>query len=144
MTAERAVLSGPAWAAVRDEAEARYPNEACGVLLGRGGEPVEVLEARPVANAESGRARDRYLLDPRGQLEAERDARRRGLDVLGYFHSHPDHPADASPTDLERSWEGVLYLIVSVRGGRCREARCWLRPAGDAAFRGVDLALPAA
>ncbi|MGH7441975.1 MAG: Mov34/MPN/PAD-1 family protein [bacterium] len=127
MSPRSARVAVGAWSAIKDEVLARYPHEACGVLLGRSGETLEILEARPAPNVDQERARDRYLLDPRSQLNIEKEARVRRLDVLGYFHSHPDHPSQASATDLERSWEGFLYLIVSVRLGKVADAKAWFR-----------------
>jgi proteasome lid subunit RPN8/RPN11 len=116
-----------------------YPDEACGVLLGRAEAPCAIMEARACANLNVERSRDRYLMDPADQLRIEKDARLRSLDVVGYYHSHPDHPAQASATDLELSWEQVLYLIVSVRDGRVAERRAWLRPLGQKSFEEVAL-----
>jgi proteasome lid subunit RPN8/RPN11 len=132
-------LAAGAWAAVEREATANYPHEACGVLLGRAGEPLDVLEAHPCPNLNRERSRDRYLIDPREQLRIERDGRERGLDVVGYFHSHPDHPAEPSATDLELSWESLLYLIVSVRDGRLQAGRGWRREPGSRSFAEIAL-----
>lgn len=139
---EAALVDPEAWDTILDEAEARYPHESCGVLLGRMGAKAEVLEAHPAPNIDRERAHDRYLMDPRRQLDIEKDARRRGLDVVGYFHSHPDHPSKASATDLERSWEGMLYLIVSVRQGRMASAQSWFRPPSADAFSEIPLHVP--
>jgi len=135
----RASLLPLALAEVEARASAAYPQEACGILLGRAGDPIQVLEAHACANVVTERARDRYLIDPLEQLRIEKDARARSLDVVGYYHSHPEHPASASATDLEQSWEQLLYLIVSVRGGRVEERRAWFRAPGQAAFEEVLL-----
>ncbi|HTB21089.1 MAG TPA: M67 family metallopeptidase [bacterium] len=135
----RAGLLPLALAEVEARACAAYPHEACGVLLGRAGDPARILEAHACANAVTERARDRYLIDPLDQLRIEKDARARSLDVVGYYHSHPDHPAQASATDLEQSWERLLYLIVSVRAGRVEERRAWFRAPGRSSFEEVLL-----
>jgi proteasome lid subunit RPN8/RPN11 len=112
-----------------------YPHEACGVLLGRGhAEGPEVLEAVACGNANTERAADRYLIEPKDQLRVEKDARARGLDVVGYYHSHPDHPSQASATDLAQSWEGLLYLILAVNNGAAAGLQGWWRNAGEPAF----------
>jgi proteasome lid subunit RPN8/RPN11 len=129
-------LGPTAWAALRAHAESGYPLEVCGLLLGRGD---EVREAHPCRNLNTERARDRYQMDPADQLRLEKDARARGLDVLGYYHSHPDHPADASATDLALSWEGVHYLIVAVQQGKLVDQRLWWREQGAAAFSRQEL-----
>lgn len=112
-----------------------YPNEACGVLVGRhSGSDLEVLEAIACGNANTERAADRYLLDPKDQLRVEKDARARGLEVVGYYHSHPDHPSQASATDLAQSWEALLYLILSVQKGQPTSLQGWWRDPGQSGF----------
>jgi proteasome lid subunit RPN8/RPN11 len=86
------------------------PGECCGVLLGRDGEVVEAVRVRNLSDS-----RTRYLLDPAGHLAAQRDGRARGVDVLGFYHSHPHSPAVPSETDVaEAAYPGYLYLIVSL------------------------------
>ena len=117
-----------------------YPHETCGVLLGRFAEgPVEVLEAHACGNANTDRAADRYRIEPQDQLRIEKQARARGLDVVGYYHSHPDHPSQASATDLAQSWEGVLYLILAVEKGQAGRLQGWWRSGGEAAFSEVSI-----
>lgn len=132
-------LLSAAWSAVEAHACRSYPNEACGVLLGRSGDPGEILEAHPCANVNAERSRDRYLIDPHEQMRIEKDGRLRSFDVVGYYHSHPGHPAQASVTDLEHSWEDFLYLIVSVRDGKAVERRVWRRAHGTRGFSEVGL-----
>jgi|SRR5665213_862124 len=128
-----------AWHAVKAHVVQGYPHETCGILLGRPGDPLEIVEAHACANAVTERAHDRYLLDPNDQLRIEKDARLRSLEVLGYYHSHPDHPAQASATDLEHSWERFFYLIVSVREGRVADRKIWVREADQLSFDEVTL-----
>lgn len=94
---------------------AGYPHETCGILVGRvqdGRVQVErVLQARNL-NAE--RARDRYELDPAALVQADLEARAAELEVVGFWHSHPDHPARPSETDRQQAWEGYSYVIASV------------------------------
>ena len=113
------------------EAEQGYPHEVCGILLGLDG---ALTEAWPTKNLNEVRSRDRYLIDPQDQLRIEKDARVRGLEVLGYYHSHPDHPALPSSTDLELSWEGVIYVIVGVEAGKVAAVTAWRREVGQRAF----------
>ncbi len=105
--------------------EGHYPHEACGLLLGRRGAEDTVTEAPAVPNLNTERAADRYELDPRGWMAAEKAARARGEMVLGVYHSHPDHPARPSQTDLDRAWPDLVYLIVAIRGGKAAEWTCW-------------------
>jgi proteasome lid subunit RPN8/RPN11 len=103
-----------------------YPEETCGLLLGRrsGAERV-VVQVRQARNLNRERAQDRYELDPEDYLAADRDARAEGLDVVGIWHSHPDHPAKPSATDLASAWPGWSYLIVAIGRAGVRDIRCW-------------------
>jgi len=108
-----------------------YPDETCGLLLGRpadGGARVERLH--PARNLDRERARDRYELAPEDFLAADRVARDSGLEVVGIWHSHPDHPAQPSETDRRQAWEGWSYVIVSVASNGVRDLRSW-RLAGE-------------
>lgn len=107
-------------------AEAGYPHEACGLLIGETTrDAVRVERVQQAPNLERERAADRYKLDPRAFLEADEQARARGLDVVGFWHSHPDAAAVPSQTDLEAAWPGYAYLIVSVRAGRAEDMSVW-------------------
>lgn len=99
-----------------------YPHEACGVMLGQNGVTTEVV---PADNERTDSARNRYLIDPRAYMRIERDADRRGLQVLGIYHSHPDVAARPSQFDLDNAWPELSYLIVSVVKGRAVESLCW-------------------
>jgi len=113
---------------IAGHAEAEYPHECCGLLLGRlaeGGRKV-VVEVYPVSNAREESARhNRSLITPDEYLRGERHARARRLDIVGNYHSHPDHPAAPSQFDLEHAWPTWSYVIASVRGGKCEELRSW-------------------
>ena len=130
-------------AAIRDHAAADYPAECCGILLGQAdGESKEVAETLPLPNLRRDQERaqefvplrdpgreselNRYLIDPRQQLEAEKQARARGLAAIGYYHSHPDHPARPSEYDREHAWPWYSYVIVSVAAGRAQEVQSWV------------------
>ncbi len=87
------------------------PDECCGLLLGRGGDVLEAVPARNVADD----PRRRYLIDPQDHIAARRDARTRGLEVVGFYHSHPRSAAAPSETDLaEATYPDHLYAIVSL------------------------------
>jgi proteasome lid subunit RPN8/RPN11 len=108
-----------------------YPLETCGLLLGsRGDGEARVCDVAAARNLNRARARDRYELDPLDFLAADRAARSAGLDVIGAWHSHPDHPAVPSETDRAQAWEGWSYLIVSVAADGVRGLRAW-RMSGD-------------
>lgn len=113
---------------VNRHGEADYPHEACGLLLGAldDGGTKQVDEAIALANArEDGARHNRFVIRPEDLVRAERDARQRGKDILGIYHSHPDHPDEPSKYDLEHAWPVYSYVIVSVRAGRAASLRSW-------------------
>jgi proteasome lid subunit RPN8/RPN11 len=99
-----------------------YPHEACGVLLGHGDAVTEVAMAD---NTRTDSAHNRYLIDPLVYMKIERDADKRGLAVLGIYHSHPDCPARPSQFDLDHAWPSLSYMIVSVCKGKVAETLSW-------------------
>ena len=107
-------------------AQRGYPEESCGLLLGtqNGAERV-VVSVRQARNLNVERAIDRYELDPEDFLAADREARAAGLDIVGVWHSHPDHPAEPSLTDLAGAWPGWSYVIIAVGTEGVSEIRCW-------------------
>jgi proteasome lid subunit RPN8/RPN11 len=103
-----------------------YPEEGCGVLIGREEGGVRAVERVVGFENQVGEERHRrYVISPEQFLEAERQARAEGLDVLGIVHSHPDHPAEPSSFDLEHAWPYYSYMIVSVSGGAAADQRSW-------------------
>lgn len=105
---------------------AGYPSETCGLLMGRqhGGE-VEVRGVFATRNLNTERASDRFELDPQGYLEADQYAQHRGMELVGVWHSHPDHPSQPSATDRDLAWEGWSYLILSVGRDGVRSLQSW-------------------
>jgi proteasome lid subunit RPN8/RPN11 len=107
-------------------AEAGYPHEICGLLIGKMEHDTWFIsEARQIENLNKERASDRFQLDPAGYQAVDRELRGNGNEIIGVFHSHPDCPAKPSPTDLENAWEGFIYPIISVCDGRVREQLNW-------------------
>jgi proteasome lid subunit RPN8/RPN11 len=126
--------------AIHEHAAKAYPQECCGIFIGNHKSSDAIVEeCRPALNINHERAHDRYLIDPKDLLKAEKDARGLGQEVLGYYHSHPDHPASASATDSAQSWESYVYLIVSVRNGVPAEMAAYVRDAGASVGAGVKL-----
>ncbi|MFY9823408.1 MAG: M67 family metallopeptidase [Thermoanaerobaculia bacterium] len=114
--------------AVTEHAAASYPEECCGFLIGRfvaATGLTAVLQVLKVSNERQESRHNRYLISPETVLAANKEARARGLDVVGYYHSHPDHPARPSEFDREHAWPGLSYVIVSVEGGRVADTRSW-------------------
>jgi len=114
-------------AAIRQHVQAVYPEEACGALLGQLGDggALAAVDAVPLANSRQAERRRRYLIGPDDVLALERRAETAGLEVLGYYHSHPDAPACPSTFDRDHAWPWYVYLIVRVSDGRAREVRAW-------------------
>jgi len=107
-------------------AERDYPYETCGLLLGKAQGDVRVaFGAYETPNKNPDRKNDRYEIDPRDYMKAEDKAREFGLEIIGVYHSHPDHPDRPSAFDLERAFEGFSYIIVSVREGKWVSYRSW-------------------
>ena len=103
-----------------------YPDEGCGVLIGRAAaDSVEVVEVTRGRNLVKERSRDRYELDPGAIVAAERAARANGLDIVGFWHTHPDHPARPSGFDTERAWPEYIYVICAVGAAGVRMVRAF-------------------
>jgi proteasome lid subunit RPN8/RPN11 len=109
---------GP-WQVMVEHARKVYPRECCGIMLGREteGDKRQVTLAIACRNAYEGDQSDRFALDPREQVAAERRAREEGLEVLGFFHSHPDHGMYFSATDLKHSWPWYSNIVLSIEKG---------------------------
>jgi proteasome lid subunit RPN8/RPN11 len=113
---------------IEEEGSAAFPNECCGILIGRdteGGREVERLMAgKNVFEADE--RYHRFSIDPRLQLQADREAVREGKAVLGFYHSHPDHPARPSEYDREHGWPFYSYVIVSILAGKPCDMTSWV------------------
>ncbi len=138
-------LAAAARAAILAHGARDYPHEACGLLLAPRGEPDRLVDARPVANLNTERARDRYTLDQAGFQRVADAAAAAGLEIAGVYHSHPDHPARPSETDRVNAWAGWAYLILRVAAGRPEELRAYrlegaLHGSEGGAFVEVELA----
>ncbi len=119
--------------AIRREAARAYPHEGCGALLGA---RVDVVcETVALPNQEGQSPRTRFVVSPLDYLAVERQADARGLTLLGFWHSHPDHPARPSPTDREFAWPGLLTLVIAVDAGRPGELTAWDVPGTGLPFR---------
>ena len=114
-------LSRADYDALRRHGEETYPYECCGILLGQvrdDGTRVVTSTAR-AGNTRTDSPHNRYNIDPRDQVRIQREGRDRGEDIIGYYHSHPDHPARWSLTDLaDAHWPGISYVITSVENGK--------------------------
>ncbi|MDR3207161.1 MAG: M67 family metallopeptidase [Oscillospiraceae bacterium] len=127
---------------IRAQGEAAYPNECCGALLGLW-DPEGVREATgifPIPNArESGEQYHRFVITPEDFLRAEKAARAEGLEVLGFYHSHPDHPAAPSDYDREHALPVYAYVITAVADGRAEAMTSWRLSPDRARFDPEDI-----
>lgn len=116
---------------IQGQAACAYPEECCGILLGNGkvpdlcGDLWETYRMENVAAGETGR--EHFRMDPLELYRAERQAEERGMQIVGFYHSHPDHPARLSTEDEREMIPGLVCLIVSVREGFCGEIRCFIK-----------------
>ena len=119
-------LTDEAAARIRAHGAETYPHECCGALLGRDEDASrEVLGVFPLRNRRDDSPRNRFALAPDDVRAAERAARESGLELVGWYHSHPDHPARPSEYDREHAWPWYSYVIVSVGNGRAAEMTSW-------------------
>jgi proteasome lid subunit RPN8/RPN11 len=109
-------------AAIRAHGSETYPNECCGALIGRDGNVTETL-ALPNTTEEG--PRRRFMVRPQDYRAAEQRAADSGGELLGFYHSHPDHPARPSQYDLDHAWPFFSYVIVSVRDGVSGDMTAW-------------------
>ncbi|BCX08656.1 MAG: hypothetical protein KatS3mg066_2515 [Fischerella sp.] len=121
-------------------AEATYPEECCGIIFGHlGDDGKTVIEIMPTENAWSAAAaadfpgdeeiihskQRRYAIAPQVMLKAQKEARTRSVDIIGIYHSHPDHPAIPSEFDRQCAWHEYSYMIISVQNGKAGEINSW-------------------
>jgi proteasome lid subunit RPN8/RPN11 len=114
--------------AMRQHGEETYPHECCGVLLGHTGEDGNrVVEVVRAGNTRTDSAHNRYNIAPQELVKMQRQARQAGLDIIGFYHSHPDHPAQWSATDFaEAHWVGCSYVITAVAKGEAAVTNSFL------------------
>jgi proteasome lid subunit RPN8/RPN11 len=112
---------------IREHGIRDYPYECCGLLLGRyGADGKDVTETYPISNArEESAKRNRFLIEPVELMRGERYARERDLEVVGFYHSHPDSPAVPSQYDLDHAWPTYSYIIVSTRADKATDLFSW-------------------
>jgi proteasome lid subunit RPN8/RPN11 len=123
-----------AYVALRQHGEQTYPYECCGALLGRfedDGAKTVTLVVR-CGNTRDDSPHNRYNIDPRELVRIQREGCEHGEDIVGFYHSHPDHPARWSQTDLaEAHWLGCSYVITSVEKGRATVTNAFELTGGD-------------
>ena len=123
-------------AAIRRHGAEAYPDECCGALIGRDG---VVSSAYALPNTTEEGPRRRFRVRPEDYRDAERRAAEGGADLLGFYHSHPDHPARPSQYDLDHAWPFFSYIIVSVRAGVPEDMTSWRLREDRSAFDQEDM-----
>jgi len=125
----------PILQAIEEHARAAYPEECCGFLLGHSGTPRRIDESRRASNVATENRARRYTIDPLELLHADDGARKRGLELIGIYHSHPDHPAAPSEYDRSRAASWLSYVIVSVVDRVPKDATAWQFDEASQVFR---------
>lgn len=127
---------------IRQHGERDYPFECCGLMLGRfenNGTKI-VAETYPISNAREEEAkRNRFLIRPGELMRGEKYAREKGLDVVGFYHSHPDDRAVPSQYDLDHAWPTYSYIVVSVEKGHAVDLRSWEMESDRSRFNGEEI-----
>jgi proteasome lid subunit RPN8/RPN11 len=134
---------------IRRQGEEAYPTEGCGVLVGNigGDDLITVIAAIACTNAVESSSRSRYEIAPVELFRIQRQCRNDGSEIVGFYHSHPDHPAQWSQTDLQEAhWTGCAYVITSVEQGRATETLAFrlIGAEEEKRFEELPVELPAA
>jgi proteasome lid subunit RPN8/RPN11 len=112
---------------MRRHGESAYPHEACGLMGGTAGdEERRVARLVSIPNAREDSPQNRYLIEPEAFRRAQQALAEHGHDVIGVYHSHPDHPARPSAFDQEHAWPRLSYVIVAVAKGSAQDVRSWV------------------
>ena len=127
---------------IREHGREAYPHECCGFLLGRVENDLRhVTEARRTGNAREDSPENRFLIDPAEFVRVQRESARAGLDILGFYHSHPDVAARPSQFDRDHAWPWYSYVILSVREGEPAELLSWTVLDESSPFAAEDIEL---
>lgn len=131
---------------IRRHGERDYPYECCGLLIGRLADGGKIVtETYPISNArEEDAKRNRFLIRPDELMRGEKHARAKALDVVGFYHSHPDDRAVPSQYDLEHAWPTYSYIVVAVKKGRADSLLSWEMEADRSRFNEEILSVPPA
>jgi proteasome lid subunit RPN8/RPN11 len=121
-------LSQQLYDELRAHGEETYPHECCGIMMGKtSGEDIQVAGLIRAGNTRTDSAHNRYNIAPQELIKAQREGRKAGLDIVGFYHSHPDHPAQWSQTDFaEAHWFGCAYVITAVAKGKAEITNSFL------------------
>jgi proteasome lid subunit RPN8/RPN11 len=134
-------LTGDIAAKIRAHGAETYPHECCGALLGRevADNLREISALFPLVNRRDDSPRNRFSVTSEDVRDAEKAAREKGLEVLGWYHSHPDHPAKPSQYDQDHAWPWYSYIIVSVANGEPQYMTSWRLSDDRSGYSSEDL-----
>src|SRR5216117_4415651 len=136
------VLDARQVAAIRRHGEADYPAEACGLIGGAvEGDRKVAVQLVPLVNQRTDSARNRYLIDPESFRRAQEKLDRDGLDIIGVYHSHPDHPPIPSQYDRDHAWPRLVYVIAAVAGRKAGDVKAWILSDDRASFYAAPLTI---
>jgi len=136
MTSQRFVITAAVDAEIRRHGQETYPHECCGALVGRDG---AAAHAVPLPNLTEEGPRRRFLVTPSDYRRAESQASALGGELLGFYHSHPDHPARPSQYDLDHAWPNFAYIIVAVASGQAADMTVWFLKEDRSSFEEGEL-----
>ncbi|WP_273843595.1 M67 family metallopeptidase [Rubrobacter calidifluminis] len=120
---------------IEEHAREAYPEECAGVLVGmNAGETKIVVDVWRAENTHEGERERRFLIEPLKIREFEERAEEREMEVLGFYHTHPDHPAEPSEYDREHAWPGWSYVIASVGADGIKDIRSWVLKADRSGY----------
>jgi proteasome lid subunit RPN8/RPN11 len=128
--------------AIREFGEQEYPNECCGLLFGKinSDNSKEITEILPISNAQKEENRyNRFLITPKDMIKGELYARKHNVDIIGFYHSHPNHPAKPSQFDLDHALPVYSYIIVSVANGKADLMTSWILSSDRAEFEEEEI-----
>ncbi|MBI3939256.1 MAG: M67 family metallopeptidase [Acidobacteria bacterium] len=136
-------ISEASLVAIKEHGQRSYPEECCGLILGQvtRNDTRHIAELRPLENRNPNSRQNRFLIEPEDIRQAEKYARKNGLELLGFYHSHPDCDARPSQFDLEHAWPWYSYIIVSIKQGCPDALTCWQMDDDRSRFHPVELAL---
>ncbi|HEY2933656.1 MAG TPA: M67 family metallopeptidase [Acidobacteriota bacterium] len=128
---------------IKEHGQKAYPEECCGILLGNSSPEGmrNVTELRPLVNQNQQSRRNRFLIQAEDMVAAEKYAREKGLQILGFYHSHPDVEARPSQFDLEHAWPWYQYIIVSIKQGYPDSLSAWELQEDRTRFKSVEISL---
>lgn len=136
-------LTDKVYQAILQHGEKDYPYECCGFLIGESDEDIKKIdEIRQQENERDESRETRYLIHPEEFMAAERYARKQGKEMLGIYHSHPDHPSRPSNYDREHAWPWYAYLILSVQDGEAATLQAWQLTDDRSKFDEIELLIP--